>query len=618
MLSKVKAQDYSILFLSDSLKKHANAVKRFEELRVIIKGPDKAIIKHKYAITILNEAGDKYASYSNSYDKLNELSDIDGNLYDAFGKKLKNVKKKDIEDFAAQDGFSLVIDDRIKRHDFYYRQYPYTVEYEDEQQLNGIYYLASWQPAENYAYAVEQSKLVVETPNGYKFRYKQFNYNGSPIAANNLTVWQVQNIAPLQYEDYQPDFEELTTSVYLAPTDFSISGYDGNMNSWLELGKFNLALNKGRDLLPDNIKQEVHLLTDGVADTREKIKILYQYLQTNNRYVSIQEGIGGWQPFDAKFVAEKKYGDCKALSNYMVSLLKEIGINANYVRVKAGEGKKGLWEDFPAPYFNHIISCVPMGKDTLWLECTSEYNAAGYMGTFTGNRKALLIAADGGHVVNTPVYTSKENTQIRHASVVIDEKGNLSAKVNTHYSGIEQEDVFKMLHFYSEEERKKILNNKYDLPTYSIDRKEYKEVKDIIPYIDEFLQVTAPGCANISGKRIFIKPNFFEKNQTKLSAAEKRIYDIEYQYSFKDIDSTEIEIPDGYIAEAIPKSININNKFGDYSISFSVVGNKINMTRSYTRNAARYPASDYADFVSFYDMMYKADRGQVVLIKKEN
>src|SRR6478609_1186758 len=89
-----KAQSYNASIIPDSLTKDANAVKREEEVRITIKNIDKAIIQHKYAFTVLNEAGAKYGVYSNDYDKQRSLSDIDGNLYDAMGKKLKNVKKK--------------------------------------------------------------------------------------------------------------------------------------------------------------------------------------------------------------------------------------------------------------------------------------------------------------------------------------------------------------------------------------------------------------------------------------------------------------------------------------------------------------------------------------------
>src|SRR5271154_107571 len=94
----INAQDYKVSLIPDSLLKDADVVKRYEELHVTIRGIDKAIIKHKYAYTILNEAGEDLAYYINEYDKFHSLSDISGRMFDKDGKLLKSIKKKDISD----------------------------------------------------------------------------------------------------------------------------------------------------------------------------------------------------------------------------------------------------------------------------------------------------------------------------------------------------------------------------------------------------------------------------------------------------------------------------------------------------------------------------------------
>jgi hypothetical protein len=621
LYSVIKAQEYNVLFIPDSLTKNANAVKRFEELHVIIKSVDKAIIKHKYAITVLNTEGDKYAEYSNFYDKLIDLSDISGSLFDAFGKKIKNVKRKDIADVIYEDGFSLVRDDRIKKHNFYCRQYPYTVEYEDEQEFNGIFFLPRWQPVEDEKYSVQESRFIVETPASYDLRYKQFNYSAEPSISTtsngNIYTWEIKNTQPISREIFSPPFSEMSFTVFIAPTEFSIAKYNGNMSSWANLGQFILTLNNGRDQLPEKVKQDIHKLTDGITDTKQKINLLYHYLQNNTRYVNISLGIGGWQPFDANYVASNRYGDCKALSNYMVSLLKEVGIKANYVLVEAGNVSKGLWEDFPSPYFNHAIVCVPNGKDSIWLECTSQTEATGFMGSFTGNRKALLIADDGGHIVNTPVYTSKDNVQLRKINSIIDETGNLTAEVNTYLSGIKQELQHALIHEANKEQRDKYLNNTLNLPTYTVDKYDYKEKENLIPSVDEYLHITSTGYASVTGKRLFVQPNLFNKSTIKLPKDEVRKFDIEYPYAFKDVDTINITVPAGYIPESVPTNVSVNNKFGNYSISFKVADNKIEVVRVHITDKAIFPPSDYAELVKFYDDMYKADRSRIVFIKKE-
>ena len=620
LCSLLSAQKYNVALINDSLRENASAITRYEELKVVIKSTSKAVITHKWAITILNESGEQYAGYSSTYSKMFALNSVDGNLYDALGKQLKSVKRKDLADESYDDQMTFVTDDRLKKHNFYYRNYPYTVEYEEETEYDGIFFLPAWQPVTDEKYSVQQSSFIVETPVGYNLRYKQINTPQVVVtktAKSEIYQWQINNVKAMKEERYQPDWKEVTPCVYIAPTDFEFGGYKGNMSSWQSLGKYINSLYAGRDNLPANIKQQVHQIADNVADKKEKIKLLYQFMQQNTRYIGIQLGIGGWQPFDASYVATKHYGDCKALTNYMVSILKEAGLNAHAVIIKAGGGKKGLWEDFPAPYFNHVVMCVPDGKDTTWLECTSQTLSAGYMGSSTGNRKALFLADDGGHVVNTPRYGIAENLQIRRVDAIVDTDGNLTAEVNTRFTGEQQELQHSLIYSVNKKEREEYLNRVLNLPTYKIEKSAYTEEKGYVPVIKEYIKVVAPGYASITGKRLFITPNLFNRSVTNLSLDEPRKFDIEFDYAFKDEDTIFITVPVGYEAEALPKNIDIQSKFGKYSITYAITGNKIELIRKYETDAKRYPGKDYVELAAFFDQKYKADRARIVMVKKE-
>jgi hypothetical protein len=617
---KTFAQNYNVALINDSLKKDANAVTRIDDLKVVIESPSKAIVKHRYAITILNEDGVKFAQYINTYRKFISLEKIEGHLYDALGKEINDVKKKGFADFSANGDESLMTDVRYKVHNFYYAQYPYTIEYEDEQTYDGIFYLPSWNPIDIKC-GLEQSCFKVETALDYQLNYKEIACKTKAIKTvvkdKNIYTWQVKNIVPIKYEPYQPSWDEINTAVYITPSLFEIENYKGDMNSWLSLGKFINTLNNDRQQLPDNVKQEIHKLTDNIKDAKEKVNILYDYLQKNTRYISVQIGIGGWQPYDAKYVATKKYGDCKALSNYMVSILKEVNVPARYVLIKSGENKNGLWEDFTANFFNHAIVCVPLQKDSIWLECTSQTKSPGYMGSSTGNRKALLIDDAGGHVVSTPYYKAADNLQIRKVDAEINNEGELYAKVYTHFTGIQQEDVNGLMHQATPDQKKKYLNETLSLPTYSVEKYEYKETKGMIPAIDEYLEIKSPFYAAITGKRLFLTPNFFNRSASKLEEDKNRKYDIKFSSAYIDVDTLQIKIPANYTVEAMAKPVTLKTAYGNYAISFSITENVINVIRRNERNQGRFPKEEYEKILNYFNAIYKADRTKIVLIKKE-
>ena len=617
----VFAQLYNVLLIPDSLKKNANMVIRVDEKIMEIKSPGKATEKEHHVFTVLNEAAGGYGRYVTYYGKFNSINYVNCTLFDAFGKELKHIKKKDMIDRSVDDQMSLMLDQRAKECNFYYKTYPYTVDFEEEDDIDGMLDISDWVPLPAPSVSVQLSRYVIIAPKDYEVRYKAFNCKVQPVITENgnkkIYTWEIKNLPVVPTESNAPPFSELVPYVMFAPSDFEAEGYKGNMSTWNNYGKFIYQLVKGRDVLPDNIKAKVHELTDNIKDQRQKIYILYDFMQKNTRYISIQLGIGGWQPFDATYVATKRYGDCKALSNYMVALLKEAGITGKYVEIRAGKDAHPMIENFPSFQSNHVIACVPMVKDTVWLECTSQTESPGYMGSFTGDRKAILIDEDGGHIVSTPAYTAADNQTLRIVNATINAEGNLDGQVNIRSTGLQQETAHGLLYEISKEERDKYLNESLNLPTYQVDKSNFEEEKGMIPAMKEFLHVVSTGYASVTGKRLFVAPNLFNKTGLKYAADSIRKYDIVTSQAFRDIDSITIQIPAGYITESMPQPIKIEGKFGKYSSIAKVEGDKIYYNRFYEKNKSRFPASDYAELVKFQDQIYKADRAKIVLVKKE-
>ncbi|MCU0388875.1 MAG: DUF3857 and transglutaminase domain-containing protein [Chitinophagaceae bacterium] len=536
----VTAQDLSIVNIPQSLIKGADMIKRHETREILIKSPKVAVIRHTYAYTILNDRADDYAEFTAYYDKFRSITDIEGRLIDASGKELKRVKKKDISDKSGEDGMS-ISDDRYKSHSFYHKDYPYTVEYTAEYEMNGMFWLPGWVPQVSPKMAVQQSRMIVRTPANYNLRYKEYNYQGKVNITENSSgktfEWSAEIMPTVELEELMPGWSRERTYVALAPSEFEIEGVSGTMNTWKEFGSFIYRLTQNRDAVPEAVSAKVKELVSGIDDPYKKIEILYNYLQGNTRYISIQLGIGGWQPIPAAKVAQSGYGDCKALTNYMSALLNEAGIKSKYVIINSGDDGLYTDVDFVSNQFDHAILCVPLKSDTVWLECTSNTLPAGYLGDHTYNRPALIIDESGGTMVRTPAYSKSENLQVRRIEAVLDETGTLKAMANTVYSGLQQDYLNDMVKTAPREDLLKMLRRRFDLPTYDVVDFNYKTVNGKIPVLEENMDLKVTAYAQISGKRIFIVPNILTKSGMKLIVDSTRRFDIELDYDYFDTDT---------------------------------------------------------------------------------
>ncbi len=419
---------------------------------------------------------------------------------------------------------------------------------------------------------------------------------------------------PIVAESYTARLGTIFPKVKIAPTKFSIADYSGDMSSWNSFGKFIYELNKGRDVVPQQIAMEVKKLTRNATTDEEKVAIVYDYLQENTRYISIQLGIGGWQTFTSKYVAEKKYGDCKALTYYMKGMLREVGINSYPALVSAGSNFKKIDEDFTESSFNHIILCVPQeDKEDIWLECTSSYNPSNYLGDFTENRKVLMLTPEGGKLISTPNRNHEDHRRITNANVIIANNGAAKAVIQSQYYEREQADIRYYHHEGTQLDREQFLKKQLDISSFEIEKIDLK-VYENEARADWNTNIILPKYYKKSGKRLFLYANLLNRIST-IPSENNNDLPVERVFGYTHLDTIHYEIPAGYTLENIAhKDFLLETEFGKYEIKVIVDKSKITYIRRLEMYQYSLPKEKHSELRNFYSTIVKIDKMKMVLV----
>lgn len=610
---------YPVSEIPDSLKSNAVAVIRDNTMNFTFVNLKKNVYSVHAVITVLKKSGDKVAAFTEFYDHFRKITFRKGMIYNENGNLIRKVKSSELNDYSGSGGASLFVDYRLKQFTPLVSSYPYTVEYEFEVTIDGSFSFPDWLPQVDYGIAVQSSSLQVNVPAGYNLRYKAFNMHDPchETEQNGMKScsWKVQNLKALEREPFSPELRFISPHVLTAPSGFEMEDYPGNMTSWKDFGQWLNELNKGRDILPAATISKLEEMVKNIPDEKDKIRILYKYLQSKTRYVSVQLGIGGLQPIPASVVDQVGYGDCKALSNYMLAMLKAVGIKSYYTTVKAGDYFPQMIDDFPSFQANHAILFVPLKKDTVWLECTSQICPFNYLGMFTSDRMTLVMKDDGGELVRTRVYPARENFLYTKAKVRMFAEGNASATITRSYGGLQFDEMMYLEHAPDNDVKDWLYKN-IDIPNYQL--KSYSIAGDSTdrPEASLNLSLELVNYASASGKRLFVPCNLLSKSDYFPAKTRERKQPIEVSYGFYDADTVEYELPPGFSPEFSPAPVTLNTPFGDYRASISIMPGKLIYCRSLLFRKGTYPASQYPDFQKFFKDIANADANKIILIAK--
>ena len=604
----------ALLPVNDSLKKNAHSIKREETIVFEIKAVDKAYYQVHKLVTVLDESAKKELYFIEYADKFHLLQEASVILYNASGVQIKKYSKKDMINFNAGEG--LVSDGKIYLLDIPTSSYPVHIQMDYEIKYNGLLHYPAYE-VQSINQSVEKSSFTVIVPADLDIRYKERNVGIPAVVTtdNNKKTysWSTQNMRALRYEEGSVSYESYCPKIIIAPNKFELDGYEGDMTSWEKFGEWYGSLSKNAiDLSPER-KIFFQSLVKDAANDKEKAAIIYKYLQQNCRYVLIALGIGGFKPFEASFVDKKKYGDCKALSNYTQACLNAVGIKSYQALINAEYNKEPVDPNFPANAFNHVILFVPLGKDSVWLECTSNTNEFGVLGSFTENRNALLITEKGGKLVATPKSIASNNLFGTYCTVTLREDGSGTAKIRLQTKG-EYKKPFLLT------------EKKDDQKNYLVNQLGFLQPDDFLltekdPANSEYwIEMELDKIPAFStGNKLFLSPRIYKIWQTALPGSENRTQDFYFHNPFIKNDTTVYHLPDGYTMEALPETRELSFDYGKFIAKYSYNKDKnelITFARLELTNY-RIPAAGFAKAKIFFDNVLAEYNAKIVIKKKE-
>lgn len=616
VLSQTQAYGQFVIQKVDSLRENACAI--VDNYSAVFSQTDlnNATLSVSKVITILNEQGEEYGYFNETYDKFRELKDFSGVIKNMSGTVVKKIGKKDLISSSLSEHLST--DDYSMFYEYKNPTYPYTIEYTyQEKWKNGILYYPPFIPINGSLLSLKQASYKIELPTGMNLRYYSnysCNIKDETVGNKHIYSLSLENIKAIDREPYAPPFREIIPKVLLMPNDFCYDSTCGNLSNWENHGKWISSLLTGKDILPADFVIKIKDLTKDAKNDREKVAILYQYLQNNTRYVSIQLGIGGYQPIDATSVSKSGFGDCKGLTNLMMAMLKAVDIPSNYSIVSMRE--KDILPDFPNfNQFDHVILLVPFKNDSIWLECTSQKLPFGYIHDKIAGHNSLIITNEGGKMCRLPEYKDDQNYQVSKLDIDISENGMATGKMQFTEHLHLYDKFFYWMTSKDREKEMNYINTNVNMPKVKISHIEVSEDRSSLPSCTLSANFEAEDFVNKTGTRLFASICPLRKGNYNIFTSSTRKQDIVIENGYSDSDSITFNIPETYAIESLPKDISIETPFGKLKTQCKVEDHKITYIQNIDIFTGRYDKSSYNEIKSFFSEINSAIKRKLVLKK---
>jgi hypothetical protein len=481
---------------------------------------------------------------------------------------------------------------------------------------------------------VREARYTLQLPAGWEYKAVFLNYPEvkSTASGNNQWQWVLSNVEGIRPEDNMPPWPAIAGQMivsFLPPGGAQNRGFE----NWNDMALWETGLVRGRRDASPEIKQTAAALTASETSVTGKMRALAKFVQSDIRYVAIELGIGGWQPHAANDVFAHKFGDCKDKATLMSTMLKEIGIDSYYVVVNTNRGTVN--SKTPAvQWFNHVILAVklPEGVTDPALTAVLPHQTLGRLlifdptdeltpfGSLRGPLQAnfaLLVADNGGELVELPKLAAAMNGTRRTAQMTLAPSGTLTGEVTEIRMGDHAAyQRYALRSAATDKDKIKPIESllSHSLATYRITKATVSNVQQTdLPFGYNY-SLQAESYAKPAGNLLLVRPRVLgSRSSDLLETKEPRKFPVEFEGPSLDSDTFEITLPAGYEIDDLPPPVDADYGFASYHSKSEMSGNKLRYTRTFEVKEVTVPVAKIDDLKKLYRIIAGDERNTAVI-----
>ena len=433
--------------------------------------------------------------------------------------------------------------------------------------------------------------------------YRQINsvYKGKDIPAlvNEPYISNVENYkGTIQHELERIRYTDKPDK------DFTVT-WEGVATNIFKNDKFGKELNVKKFLLDD-----VKRLLQNVESQNERLNIIFKFVQNKMNWNEVND-------YDTEKGVEKAYldqtGNVAEINFILINMLQLAGIEANPVLVSTIENGVPAYPTRTG--FNYVIAAAEIDGKQILLDATHKYTIPNILPLNVLNWKGRLIKIDGTskEIDLMPVTLSRNYSNIL---AKMDGLGKMEGKVRIQKTDYDAYD-FRIQNANKNQENylEKLEQQLGDLKI--TDYKIENEKTNLINPISESYSFTSENQTEIVGDKMLVNGLLFFTRSKNPFTQEKRQNPIYFGYPSQEKFNLNIEIPEGYSVESMPKPIRISSENKEIVFTFitSNVDNKIQISCSKEIYNSIFAADQYDGLKDLFQKMIVSQNEKIVLKK---